>query len=377
MSDGIHLAIEATGAKTGGVETGLLAFLDLVLQDSRVAKVTLFCSPSRRRSFELPLSRKIRIVENGWCDKNYLLRVGWYEVGLGIACWIARSDLLLAFSQFGVGRFSVPHITWVRQSLPFDDEAISTYGSARWRFRIGMIRRQMKRSCRSARRVLVQSAVMKDRICSSFDIEPGKVSIVYSGPKHMPLSEAPSPRLACMRLAGVGPKLLYVGADYPYKRLDTAVNGLAALRELWPQTQIFLTLSEDSPYAARSGVHCLGYLRGADLTEAYQSADALILPSLVESGPQTPLEAMSLGTPVLVADRPYAHDICRDAALFFDPWSPEDFAKKASMMFSDDQLRQSLVEKGFALAEERKAAKPYEQILEILLETANAGISGP
>ncbi|MBI4964985.1 MAG: glycosyltransferase [Desulfomonile tiedjei] len=372
MIDGIHIAVEATGAKFGGSETILLEFLDAAIADRRVAQTSIFCSPRRNRGFEFPSSAKVNLIENEWCDKNYLARVAWYEFGLGIAAKRLSSHVIFASSQFGRGCFGVPHVTYVQQSLPFSDEAVSTYRSALWRFRIGMIRHQMKRSCTSARRVLVQCAVMKDWICSSFNIEPSKVTVVYSGPKHMANPDTPSPKLASMRLTGLGPKLLYVGADYPYKKLDTAVAGLALLRELSPEARLFLTLPEKHHYAARPGVHCLGYLRGAELTEAYQLADALILPSLVESMGQTPLEAMSVGTPALVADRPYAHDICQDAALFFDPWSPDDFAKKASLILADRSLHQSLVEKGFALVMERKAAKPYEQILDIVLESANA-----
>jgi glycosyltransferase involved in cell wall biosynthesis len=372
VSNGIHLAVEATGTKFGGLETGLLTFLERALQDERVGKITLFCSSGRYRSFDLPSSPKIRTIENGWCERNYVLRVGWYELGLGISCRIIHCDVLLAFSEFGIGRFAVPHVTWVRQSLPFDEEAIAAFNSSRWRFHIMMVRHQMRRSCRSAQQVLAQSSVMKDWICSSFKIDPQKVTVIYSSPKPMPAPLYPSPKLAPMRLDNSGPRLLYVGSEYPYKKLDTAVVGLAGLREVWPEAQLFLTLPEDHTYGAKPGVNCLGYLRGADLTEAYQLADALILPSLVESGPQTPLEAMSLGRPVLVADRPYAHDVCRDAAVFFDPWSPSDLVRKASLLFSDERLRKSLVQKGMALVQERRAAKPYEQMLDVLIETARA-----
>ncbi len=377
MTDGIHLSIEATGAKLGGAETMLLDFVDVAAAETGVAQINIFCSPKETRSFDFPHSEKIRLIENKWCDGNYLARVSWYEFGLGLAAKRLSSDIIFASSQFGRGLFGVPHVTYVQQSLPLSDEAVSTYSSAPWRLRIKMIRRQMARSCRSAEHVVAQSAVMKDWICSCFSIKPNKVTVVYSGAKNMPSPEVPSPKLSAMRARDRSPKLIYVGADYPYKKLDTAVKGLALLQKKWPDARLFLTLPFDHPYAAIHGVHCLGYLRDAVLTEAYQLADALVLPSLVESGPQTPLEAMSLGAPVLVADRPYAHDICRQAALFFDPWSPEDFAEKASLVFSDGQLRHSIVDNGFALVQERNAAKPFNRILEVLLAAAKTGKYAP
>lgn len=375
MTDGIRLAIEATGAKFGGAETILLDFVSVAAASERVARIDIFCSPRQTRSFDFPASEKIRLIENRWCDTNYLARIAWYDFGLGIAARRLSSHVIFASSQFGRGGLGVPHVTYVQQSLPLSDEAVSTYDSLTWRVRIRMIKRQMGRSCRSAHHVLAQSAVMKEWICSAFDVEPGKVSVIYSGLKNMPRPEAPSPALSAMRLACGGPSLLYVGADYPYKRLDTAVKGLELLRKRWPEARLFLTLPADHPYAAVPGVHCLGYLRDAALTEAYELADTLILPSLVESGPQTPLEAMSVGAPVLVADRPYGHDICRDAALFFDPWSPEDFSEKASQLFSDSGVRERLVENGLELVRERMASKPFERILDVLIRVAEAGKS--
>ena len=133
-----------------------------------------------------------------------------------------------------------------------------------------------------------------------------------------------------------------------------------------------MTLPSDHAYGVLPGISCVGYLNDEELSKAYQTAAVLVLPSLVESGPQPPLEAMSLGTPVIVADRPYAHDICEDAAIFFDPNSPEDFAEKAIHLLSDLMLRRDLIAKGLALVESRRAAEPYKQIVQILLDAVDA-----
>ena len=79
------------------------------------------------------------------------------------------------------------------------------------------------------------------------------------------------------------------------------------------------------------------------------------------------LEAMRAGLPVLAADRPYAHDIAEDAADFFDPYSPQDFADKARQSLQDAAHRQALIEKGRLLAAKREAANPYQQMLDLVL----------
>jgi glycosyltransferase involved in cell wall biosynthesis len=50
--------------------------------------------------------------------------------------------------------------------------------------------------------------------------------------------------------------------------------------------------------------------------------DALFFPSLAESYGLPLVEAMVMGLPVVCADLPYAHWLCADQALYFDPADP-------------------------------------------------------
>ena len=95
------------------------------------------------------------------------------------------------------------------------------------------------------------------------------------------------------------------------------------------------------------------------------------MPSLVETVGLPLLEAMSLNVPVLAADRPYAHDICEDAAVYFDPLSVEDFARKAHLLTSSKELRHHLIEKGKKLTERRVLEASYARMVDIVLKTAN------
>jgi glycosyltransferase involved in cell wall biosynthesis len=93
----------------------------------------------------------------------------------------------------------------------------------------------------------------------------------------------------------------------------------------------------------------------------------LVMPSLVETVGLPMLEAMSLGLPVLAADRPYAHDICQDAAWFFDPLSSADFAAKSARLLLDPSLRNDLAVKGRARSANLTSAAPYRQMVDIVL----------
>jgi glycosyltransferase involved in cell wall biosynthesis len=95
-----------------------------------------------------------------------------------------------------------------------------------------------------------------------------------------------------------------------------------------------------------SQVRILGYVEQQNLVGLYRSALALIYPSF--SGPENlpPLEAFALGCPVIAADVPGAREQLGDAAIFFDPRDPGKIADAIKSVYTNNELRDSLVAKG-------------------------------
>ena len=98
----------------------------------------------------------------------------------------------------------------------------------------------------------------------------------------------------------------------------------------------------------------------------------LALPSLVETVGLPLLESMSLGVPVVAADRPYAREICGDAAEFFDPKSSESFAASAGRLLEDRGSREMLKARGIARSKQMRLMKPYQALVAALCDLAKA-----
>ncbi len=79
----------------------------------------------------------------------------------------------------------------------------------------------------------------------------------------------------------------------------------------------------------------------------YEQSDFVFLPSMLECFSALYLEGMFLGKPILTSDLSFAHAICMDAALYFDPLDPEDIAKKIHTMVTDEKARNRIIEAGF------------------------------
>jgi glycosyltransferase involved in cell wall biosynthesis len=152
---------------------------------------------------------------------------------------------------------------------------------------------------------------------------------------------------------------LCVALCSPNKNLDVLVEAAKILRTLAVRRfRCLLTIDpQQHPTApkllariAREGVgHLLvnaGLLPPERLSAAYASADAFILPTLLESFGRPYDEAMHFGLPILTSDRDFARERCRDAALYFDPLDAASVARAMATVMEDAALRQRLAENG-------------------------------
>jgi glycosyltransferase involved in cell wall biosynthesis len=77
----------------------------------------------------------------------------------------------------------------------------------------------------------------------------------------------------------------------------------------------------------------------------YKFADLFVFPSLLEGFGLPPLEAVSLGCPVILSDIPILREIFGEAGFYFNPHSEEDLAKAILKVISDEEFRIVLLEK--------------------------------
>lgn len=93
-------------------------------------------------------------------------------------------------------------------------------------------------------------------------------------------------------------------------------------------------------------VRHLGYVAEEDLAAIYRKATALVYPSFADYTNIPVLEAMVLGTPVLCSNAFAMPEQVGDAGLLFDPFDVKDIAEQVRRVWTDERLRQELVQKG-------------------------------
>jgi len=87
-------------------------------------------------------------------------------------------------------------------------------------------------------------------------------------------------------------------------------------------------------------------VRNDELVALYNRAEALVFPSLYEGFGLPVLEAMACGCPVICSNVTSLPEVAGKAALFVEPKDEEAIAEAIRRIVEDDNLRQSLAQKG-------------------------------
>ena len=95
-----------------------------------------------------------------------------------------------------------------------------------------------------------------------------------------------------------------------------------------------------------------GYLPDDLLPYAYNAAEGFVYVSLCEGFGLPPLEAMACGTPTLVSQDTSLPEVVGDGALLVDPLDADATAAAIEQLLTDDRLRNELVARGPARAQQ-------------------------
>lgn len=211
---------------------------------------------------------------------------------------------------------------------------------------------------RRARLLITDSASVRDELAHAYRIPRERMVVIeltsrFHGRERQ--SERPQPPW----------DFLLVGTHERRKNFALAITAFAALpRKLreasrllivgqrTPHTQALISLAQELGVSAQLGF--AGYQPADELAATCRASTALVFPSTMEGFGLPPLEAMSLGVPVLQSDIPVHREVYAEAEGkhnpgFFDPHSPEQLTELMRQVAEDDSFRAQLVGFGDAM----------------------------
>jgi glycosyltransferase involved in cell wall biosynthesis len=205
----------------------------------------------------------------------------------------------------------------------------------------------------------------KNEIIRFYRVDPPRVHVLpLPAPPTLPVSSAPAVGEIREKYGIRGEYLLYPAQFWAHKNHVNLLHGLDRLRREYDlQPSLVFTGSNKGNRAyvqsvARDlrlsdRVFDLGFVSREELAALYSGAAALVYPSFFGPDNLPPLEAYGYLCPVLAADVPGAREQLGQGALFFDPKDPRAIAASIRDVMRDASLRQSLIEAGAKVLEER------------------------
>ncbi len=214
-----------------------------------------------------------------------------------------------------------------------------------------------KQALSRAQKIITPSNYVKDDLVKLLGIKKDKIVVTYEGADNFLEEKFIASEGKVKELFGrysiKSPYLLYVGNAYPHKNLDRLIESLV---DIDPNVKLVCVVKRDvflerllakaDSLGIKNRLVLTGGVGDEDLKILFNQAESLVFPSLSEGFGLPGLEAMALDCPVIAANATSLPEIYEDAAVYFDPYSVADMAKKINDVLKSDKLRLEMVKKG-------------------------------
>lgn len=228
-------------------------------------------------------------------------------------------------------------------------------------------------AAKRAKTILTLSKDAKREIVHHYHINPSKITVTYeSGKLEDQRKDFSGKEFEKMRY--LQPYILYVGNAHPHKNVENLILAMQKIRQkralklvlvgsdafFYPRLLEFI-----KKHKAGEFVVVIGEVPNTHIAAWYHFAQALVTASKMEGFGIPPLEAMSVGCPVIVSDIPVFHEIYEEAAVFFNPYDPDNIAEAVTKTLDNKVTLKSLVEKGYEQAEKYDWKKTVMETLAV------------
>jgi len=241
-------------------------------------------------------------------------------------------------------------------------------------------------SAKWSQQIFTDSENSKRDLVETYDLQPGKVSVIYLGYNasvYKPLKHDSHAERRLVDARGIRrPYILHHGMvqhrknlvrliqayrAYQSKRKDSGIQLVLAGGFGWGADEIRLEAQRKSGH---EGIIFTGPLRDSELAELIQGASLCVIPSLYEGFCLPLVEAMACGTPTIASNNSCIPEVSGRILRYFDPFSVEEMAARIEEALEDTSLREELRQNGLKRASEFSWKRCAQETLHALMGPA-------
>lgn len=230
---------------------------------------------------------------------------------------------------------------------------------------------------KKAQKLFCISEFTADELIEWTEVPKQKVSVI-----HLAIDGSRFKTIAKPSLQVDGDYAFFVGNIKLHKNLEKLIAAFAIIQSkvklqlvIAGQNNGFITGGDDICKIAQSAgvkLHFTGFISDAELAYYYANASLFVFPSKYEGFGLPPLEAMTMGCPVVASNSASIPEVCGDAAMYFNPDNVQEMADLILKVHADGELRKNLITKG----KQRLELFKLEKLQKLTATEINAVVSG-
>lgn len=356
----IHLFINGLAASAGG---GLTYLRNVIpqLEARDEVRATVLLTPWFRSEFGN--RSNVDFVEAG-PPSHAGLRFGWEQSRLPAMVRRSGADVLLSAGNFALRRSPIPQILLSRNSLY---SSRHFWRDLRRRGEYALWLDTRLKAWLAKRSVAWANSTVAPSVAFAGELQRWsgrQVTPIYHGFDGQAFSRDSTPlgdeTARALEAARGCLRLLFVSHYNYYRNFETLLRALPLISR---PVKLFLTCrlrEHDNPGRYHPGkaaglvrslglddmVVELGAIAYQSLHHVYRACDIYVSPAYSESFAHPLVEAMSQGVPIAASGLEVHREICGDAAVYFDPFSPKQLAAAVGGVAGSPQLAARLGEQG-------------------------------
>ena len=205
-----------------------------------------------------------------------------------------------------------------------------------------------------SKHIVVGTQWIKNDVVDKYGVKNAKVKVIPLAPYFYPVESEPLENIGSSKIR-FKKFIFYPAAPWPHKNHSLIFSALSQLRDrglIIPMvlsgprsTGVDLSLLIKE-FRIEDQVQDIGFVTDSELQHVYESATALVMPSLFEAESLPVWEAFAAGTPVICSNVTSLPDQIGDAGLLFNPFDAHDLAEKLASLWNDTSLQINLASRG-------------------------------
>lgn len=263
---------------------------------------------------------------------------------------LLRPNSVLVFGNYAPVPFLVKKIILCHHPHLIDDDLLLIY-DLKIRIMEKLKRFWFFLTVRSSNRIVVESAYMRNKLIEKYNISEQIICVIKNSISHS-LYNSRSTVISNVSHEERKKSILYISRFEPHKNhaflLDLVAKSHKKLEAM--ETKFYITVDASRSRRAYEFIEeikaqhlehiiiNLGELSHEELASYYEKSLCLFFPSRSETFGIPLIESMAFKLPIIIADLPYAHSMCGEAALYYSPDSIDSAFDQISDVYNNETI---------------------------------------